>query len=457
MTVTEFRTVANPAIPPTQVGEDSPAARYLAVRRQTERICQPLEIEDYVVQTIPDISPAKWHLAHTSWFFERFLLVPHSPGYREFHPQYNFLFNSYYVTVGARHCRVARGQITRPTVREVYEYRKHIDGHMAAFLDALHGRQSAELKDVIEIGLNHEQQHQELMVTDVKHVYGCNPLYPVYHAREIAEPVGIGPARWVSFEEGVREVGHAGDSFAFDNELPRHKVYVQPFRLADRTVTNGEFIDFIADGGYSTPTLWLSDGAACAAANGWDAPFYWENRDGEWWNFTLNGMRKAHPDEPLVHASYFEADAFARWAGARLPTEQEWEVACEASGPSAEEGNFVEDETFHPVVERAVGSGQWAEKKEPNSPPSPPAAHCPPPTFLGNVWEWTRSQYDAYPGYAPPAGALGEYNGKFMCNQFVLRGGSCATPRAHIRPTYRNFFPPEARWQFSGLRLAKDA
>ena len=434
MTVTEFRTVANPAIPPTRgttTLSDSPAARYLAVRRQTERICAPLEIEDYVVQTIPDISPAKWHLAHTSWFFEQFLLLPHAAGYREYHPQYNFLFNSYYVTVGARHCRVARGQITRPTVREVYAYRAHVDEQMVAFLNGLDDRQMAELSGVFDVGLNHEQQHQELMVTDVKHVYGCNPLYPVYHAREIEPPSGIGPARWVSFPEGVREVGHTGEGFCFDNELPQHKTYVQPFRLADRTVTNGEFIEFIADGGYTTPTLWLSDGAACAAANGWDAPFYWENRDGEWWHFTLNGFRKVNPDEPLVHASFFEADAFARWANARLPTEREWEVACEDLGAAAAAGNFVEDETFHPVAGKTG--------------------------LMGNVWQWTRSQYDAYPGYAPPPGALGEYNGKFMCNQFVLRGGSCATPRSHIRPTYRNFFPPEARWQFSGLRLAKDA
>ena len=454
MTVTEYRAVSQPNLPPTPAprlkiaAESRPAdppaptpdqpdaGRYLAVRRQTERICEPLEVEDYVVQTIPDVSPAKWHLAHTSWFFERFLLVPHLPEYEEKHPLYNYLFNSYYVTVGERHCRVARGQVTRPTVAEVYDYRAHVDAGMARLLATADDATRAAFAEAFEVGLNHEQQHQELIVTDVKHVYACNPIYPVYRDRPEAAPREVGPTTFTTFAEGLREVGHAGDGFAYDNESPRHKHYLRGFALADRLVTNGEFIRFIDDGGYKRPELWLSEGAACIAKNGWDAPFYWERTPDGWHHYTLNGYRRVDPAAPMCHASYFEADAFARWAdtsglcpGARLPTEFEWEAACVESHADPADGTFVDDAAFHPTGGTSL---------------------------FGDVWQWTRSQYEPYPGYRPPAGALGEYNGKFMCNQFVLRGGSVATSRDHVRATYRNFFPPDARWQFSGLRLARD-
>ena len=430
---TTVRTAAA-AITPRRVGDGSLAAEYGAVRAATERLCEPLVPEDYVVQSMDDVSPTKWHLAHTSWFWETFLLVPHAPGYRLFHPEYPYLFNSYYVQAGERHCRAQRGYLSRPTVREVFEYRRHVDEHMTALLER---GAEAELRPLVEIGLNHEQQHQELMLTDIKHVFSVNPLRPVYRERNTS-PTRSAPALdFIAFDGGVREIGHGGGGFAFDNEGPRHKAYVAPFLLANRPVTNGEYLAFLDDGGYLRPELWMSEGWATVQASQWSEPFYWERpRDGAGWRlFTLSGMRDVDPNEPVTHLSWFEADAYARWADARLPTEEEWEVA--ASGIPIG-GNLVEAGTLHPAVADPASATNALMQ------------------MYGDVWEWTRSPYSPYPGYKPVPGALGEYNGKWMVNQFVLRGGSVATPASHIRPTYRNFFAPATTWQFSGVRLARD-
>ena len=420
----------------TDVAEGQAAVwrdRYRAVRRQTERLCDPLVPEDYVVQSMPDVSPTKWHLAHTSWFFETFLLTPHARGYQPFDPHFAYLFNSYYTTVGDRHCRQNRGLLSRPTVEQVYAYRQHVDAAMERFLWKLSPTQLVELGPVIEIGLHHEQQHQELMLTDIKHVFWVNPMRPAYRGRSSEKAAQVPPMRWERFDEGTHWVGHDGNGFAFDNEAPRHRVFLEPFQLSSRLVTNGEYKRFIEDAGYGRPDLWLSMGWAVVQQEQWHAPLYWIKQDGLWLHHTLAGLRPVDDPEPVCHVSYFEADAYARWAGGRLASEFEWEVASQ-SAPL--EGNFVESAHYHPtaLAEERAGVSQ----------------------MFGDVWEWTRSAYLAYPGYHPPAGALGEYNGKFMCNQFVLRGGSCATPRDHIRRTYRNFFPPEARWQFTGIRLARD-
>jgi len=408
--------------------------RFLAVRRQSEALCEPLVAEDYVVQSMPDVSPTKWHLAHTSWFFETFLLLPHATGYRAFDPHFSYLFNSYYVTVGDRHCRQNRGLLSRPTVSQVQAYRRHIDEAMVGFLKGLGPAQQSGLMPVIELGLHHEQQHQELMLTDIKHVFWVNPMRPAYRPRKPAEAGHVPSMRWVNFDEGTYSIGHDGERFAFDNEAPRHRVFLESFRLASRLVTNGEFRQFVDDGGYRRAELWLSLGWAAAQQEQCTAPLYWICQDGRWLNHTLCGLRPVEDDEPVCHVSYFEADAYARWAGARLPTEAEWETASYTTPGT---GNFVENGDYHPVPLRQEREGLCQ--------------------MFGDVWEWTASPYVAYPGYRPAAGALGEYNGKFMCNQFVLRGGSCATPASHIRPTYRNFFPPDARWQFTGFRLARDA
>jgi ergothioneine biosynthesis protein EgtB len=423
---------------PTTFGREHPAlaeslaARYAAVRAATERLCEPLEAEAYQLQPAPEASPAKWHLAHTSWFFETFLLGPHAPGYEPFHPAFAYLFNSYYESVGSRHPRPERGLLSRPTVAEVYRYRAHVDAAMGEWLTA-RGDLPAEAAAVVELGLSHEQQHQELILTDLKLALSRNPLTPVYRPApagpEVAPP---GPADWVRFPGGLVEVGHDGGGFAFDNEGPRHKVYLRPFALASRLVTAGEYRAFVADGGYTRPELWLSDGWAARTAHDWQHPLYW-HRDGDRCRaFTLAGLRDVADGEPVCHVGYYEADAFARWAGARLPTEAEWEVAAAGQNPDA--GHFADDGHYHPRPATDGGLSQ----------------------LFGDCWEWTASPYAAYPGYRPAAGALGEYNGKFMCNQLVLRGGSCASPRGHLRATYRNFFPPEARWQFSGIRLARD-
>lgn len=407
--------------------------RYRAVRALSEHLAEPLATEDYVVQTMVDVSPTKWHLAHVTWFFETFVLREFDKSYRPLNERYAYLFNSYYVQAGERHCRDQRGYLSRPTVAEVYEYRRYVDEAMGEFLEGVSEEIFAEVAPVLEIGLNHEQQHQELLLTDIKHVFSVNPLRPVYRGRKDAPSRSVGSVNWQEFGEGVFQIGHDGHGFAYDNEGPRHRTFIEPFALADRLVTNGEFMAFMSDGGYERPELWLSAGYAWIDENGFTEPFYWERRDGgQWVHFTLGGMQPVDPDEPICHLSYFEADAYARWAGARLPDEREWEVAADRLNV---EGNFVDDGNYRPVADQG-GDGLRQ--------------------MYGDVWEWTRSQYSPYPGYAPLEGAIGEYNGKFMCNQFVLRGGSCATSHSHIRKTYRNFFAPESCWQFTGLRLAKD-
>jgi len=402
------------------------ARRYQTVREATATLTAPLAAEDMAVQPMPDASPTKWHLAHTTWFFETFILTKQgTPNYRPFHPQFEYLFNSYYNTLGPQWYRPHRGLLTRPTVAEILEYRAHVDAGMARLLDS--GTFPAS---VVELGLNHEQQHQELMLTDVKYLLSQNPLRPVYVADgRLPQVRTAGAVSWIEGTPGVQAIGYDGGGFAFDNEYPRHDELIRPFRIANRLVTNAEYLAFMADGGYRRPELWLSDGWTALRDRGWEAPLYWAEQEGAWWSYTLTGFRPLEDAEPVCHVSFYEADAFARWSGARLPTEGEWEVSARER-PSS--GNFVESRRFHPVP-----GGEETQ-------------------FFGDVWEWTASPYLAYPGYRPVEGALGEYNAKFMVNQFVLRGGSCATPASHIRATYRNFFPPDARWQFSGIRLAAD-
>lgn len=407
---------------------------YRRVRHFSEKLCAPLEAEDYVVQSMPDVSPTKWHLAHTSWFFETFLLAEQVPGYTSLHPQYAYLFNSYYNSVGARHCRPRRGLISRPTVRETYVYRRYVDEHMQTFLERCDERKLAQVAPLVTLGIHHEQQHQELMLTDIKHVLACNPLHPVYCERPAAMAQTWPVLEWITYPEGLVMVGYDGNGFCYDNETPRHKQFTQAYQLASRLITNGEYLQFMEDGGYRNPLLWLSSGWATVQAEGWQAPLYWELVDGQWHVMTLAGLQAVNPAEPVCHVSYYEAEAFARWSQARLATEAEWEVAARTVPVT---GNFVESGSYHPMPAEATGTQQPAQ-------------------MYGDVWEWTQSAYLPYPGYKPAAGAVGEYNGKFMCNQFVLRGGSCATSLAHIRPTYRNFFPPEARWQFMGIRLARE-
>jgi ergothioneine biosynthesis protein EgtB len=411
-----------------------PLERHLAVRAATVELCAPLATEDFVVQSMPDASPAKWHLAHTSWFFEEFVLTRAAADYRPYAASYRYLFNSYYNTVGEMHARAARGMLSRPTVAEIMAYRQAVDERLASLLDA--GSLPEELEDVLTLGLEHERQHQELLLTDIKHLFSLNPLLPAYRQLPRRQRARTVPLRYLRFEGGLTPIGHAGKGFCFDNELPRHRALVMPFRLANRPVTNGEYLEFVRAGGYDDARLWLSDGWTLVRRDGWRHPLYWSQSLEE--EFTLTGMQALDPDAPVSHLSYYEADAFARWAGARLPTEFEWELAA---GTVPRTGNFVEQRGWHPQA--AAGPGA-----------DPTGA---PDTLLqmfGDVWEWTQSAYAPYPGYSAPAGALGEYNGKFMVNQLVLRGGSCATPREHIRASYRNFFPPAARWQFSGLRLA---
>lgn len=407
--------------------------RWRAARCLTEALCEPLEPEDTVVQAMPDASPVKWHLAHTSWFFETFVLKPHQPSYRELDPRYAFLFNSYYVGVGDRHRRDERGMITRPTLGETYAYRAHVDRALQSLLEGADEREFETLAPLVTLGTHHEEQHQELILTDLKYLLSRNPVRPAYrpHGREPAGPAA--PLSWIEYASGLREVGFAGEGFCFDNETPRHPEYLAPFALGSRLVTNAEYLEFMEDGGYRRPELWLSDGWATADREGWDAPLYWERGEPDWWTFTLAGMQPIDPAGPVCHVSYYEADAYARWRGARLPTEAEWEVAA---GSCPLEGNFVGSGRLHPSADGGTEDGLRQA--------------------FGDAWEWTGSPYSPYPGFRPLPGALGEYNGKFMCNQFVLRGGSCATPASHIRPTYRNFFAPHCRWQFSGVRLARD-
>jgi ergothioneine biosynthesis protein EgtB len=405
------------------------ASRYRHTRETTELLSAPLSPEDQTVQSMPDVSPTKWHRAHTSWFFETFLLEPRLAGYRPFHPAFGYLFNSYYEGVGARYPRTRRGIVSRPGVTEVAEYRRHVDEAMTRLVA---GGLAIEVADLVELGLHHEQQHQELLLMDIKHVLSCNPLQPAYATLTVAEPTRQTPVRWIEHEGGLVEVGHDGSGFGFDNEAPKHAVHLEPFALAGRAVTCGEWIAFIDDGGYTRPDLWLSDGWATCQADGWDAPLYWSRVVDDWWLFTLGGPQLVDPAEPVCHVSYYEADAFARWSGARLPTESEWETVAARRSAQPIGGNFLDPSVLHPR----------------------PAAGA--ESYFGDVWQWTSSAYSPYPGFQPAPGAVGEYNGKFMVNQYVLRGGSCVTPPDHIRATYRNFFPPSARWAFSGLRLARD-
>ena len=417
---------------PTDAG--TLAAEFQDVRRVTEALCVPLENEDYVIQAMAAASPAKWHLGHVSWFFEAFLLKPDLEGYEVIEPRYQHIFNSYYNSEGPQFSRPDRGTLSRPTVAQVYAYRQHVDDSMLALLEATDPRDLPGLGSLVVLGLNHEQQHQELLMTDLKYNLSVNPLRPPYHEVTIPRGAATQPLGWVDFDGGMCWIGHDGNGFAFDNEWPRHQTYVAPHRLGARLVTNGEYLEFMAAGAYETADHWLSDGWKTVQAQGWKAPLYWEQIDGEWWVQTLSGMQPLDEHGPVAHVSYYEADAYARWRGVRLPTEQEWEHAAEGQPI---EGNFLESGVAHPL---AAPTGQQGLTQ-----------------LYGDLWEWTQSPYSPYPGYRPLKGGVGEYNGKFMVNQMVLRGGSCATPRSHIRPTYRNFFPPDARWQFSGIRLAADA
>jgi ergothioneine biosynthesis protein EgtB len=411
-------------------------ARFHEVRDFTTSLCHDLAPEDCVVQSMPDTSPTKWHLAHTTWFFETFILKKWMPEYRAEIPEYAYLFNSYYNAAGDMHRRDLRGLISRPTVVEARRYRSSVDAKIDNLISNGDRKLFHEIEPILTLGIHHEQQHQELLITDIKHLFAQNPLHPVFRERkiDIVSPK-VSPMLFVDFEETITNIGHEGAGFSYDNEGPRHRALIPAFSLANRAVTNGEYLEFIEAGGYTRSEFWLSLGWMTLNEQRWQAPLYWIKRDDTWSNFTLTGLRPVDENEPVTHVSYFEADAYANWAGARLPTEFEWEHAA-AEIPI--EGNFVETETFHPAVCRSSGQDRQLAQ------------------MFGDVWEWTRSAYSPYPGYRAAPGALGEYNGKFMCNQYVLRGGSCATSRTHIRKTYRNFFQPEKRWQFTGIRLARD-
>ncbi len=441
--------------------EMSLTERYRQVRCFSEALCAPLETEDYGVQSMADVSPPKWHLGHVSWFFETFLLVPHLPGYELFHPKFGYLFNSYYEAVGERHPRPQRGLLSRPTVAEVYRYRAYVDGAMERLLNQR--GQEREIAALVVLGLHHEQQHQELLVTDIKHILAINPLRPVYREdlgredlgrEDLHDPVGASIPRppaleFVNIEAGIVEMGRdvSGlearfEDFAFDNEGPKHKVYVGEFAIANRLVTNREYLEFIEAGGYRQPQHWLSEGWGTILKQQWEAPLYWEKINDEWHVMTLGGLQPLNLDEPVCHVSLYEADAYASWAEKRLPTEAEWELVAqqqwsEQANELRDTGNWVEQDCLHPQAFQGNQSGTCIHQ------------------LFGDVWEWTQSAYLPYPGFQVAEGAIGEYNGKFMCGQRVLRGGSCATSVSHIRPTYRNFFPPSTRWQFSGIRLAR--
>ncbi len=412
--------------------------RFEAVRRESEALTANLTPEDQSIQSMPDVSPTKWHLAHTTWFFETFILTRFDPGYRAFDPAFAYLFNSYYEAVGPRHPRAERGLLSRPTVDVVAAYRDHVGAAMTRFAEEASEDAWREAAPLLELGVHHEQQHQELILMDIKHVFSINPLLPAYQAPRLHVRTSSPELDWVEFPGGLVEIGHRGSAFAFDNETPHHKVWLEPFRLATRPVSCGDYLAFIEDGGYQRPEFWLSDGWATIRQQDWEAPLYWCHEDGEWSIFTLSGRCRLNPFEPLCHVSFYEADAFAKWAGKRLPTEAEWEIA--AAGLPVK-GNFADSRHFHP---RAESAAQPAEGE--------PALR----QMFGDVWEWTATPYISYPRFRAAAGAVGEYNGKFMCNQMVLRGGAAVTPAGHVRATYRNFFPPSARWAFAGLRLAED-
>ena len=414
---------------------------FQTVRAQSEALVKPLSAEDCQLQSMPDASPAKWHLAHLTWFFETFILERFETGFKPFDAGFRVLFNSYYNGVGDKYPRPQRGLISRPTLDEVLAYRAEVDQRVLALLDGMEaGPAREELSTLVTLGLHHEQQHQELLLTDIKHALSFNPARPGYARQWPLAGISPQPLRWTGHEGGLVEHGFdisSDGAFAFDNETPRHKAYIAPFEIGSRPVTNGEMLAFMDDGGYRRPELWLSMGWDWVERTQAEMPLYWQTRPdgGGYRNFTLQGDVQVDPHTPVCHLSYFEADAYARWAGARLPTEFEWELA--ARGVSSTQGNFVESAAYHPIPQQQSSPGALAQ-------------------MFGDVWEWTQSNYNAYPGYKPWEGLVGEYNGKFMCNQFVLRGGSCATPQSHIRASYRNFFPPDAQWQFSGLRLARD-
>ncbi len=413
---------------------------YSGVRERTQSLVAGLSAEDMLVQTMADVSPTKWHLAHTTWFWETFLLRDNLAGYQEFSSEYNYLFNSYYDGIGDRHDRAERGVLSRPSLDDVLAYRAHVDAGMTCLLGVDQDIEKTSLGSLVQLGLAHEEQHQELILTDIKHVLSRHPFAPAaFPALPARAAPGSGAPGWVEFDGGIVEIGAEAAGFHFDNEGPRHQAILTPFALADRLATNRDYADFIADGGYDTATLWLSDGWAHLQSNGWRAPLYWREGETGWDEFTLHGQHPLDPDGPVIHLSYYEASAFAEWSGARLPDEGEWEFAA-LTAARACDGRFAEPGlSAHPGVTPASKSSVSGLRQ-----------------MYGDAWEWTRSAYSAYPRYRPAEGAVGEYNGKFMCGQFVLRGGSCATAPDHVRPTYRNFFPPEARWQFSGVRLARD-
>ena len=412
------------------------------VRQTTQNLCQPLCTEDYVIQSMPDVSPPKWHLGHTTWFFERIILERFAENHQTYHPQYYFVFNSYYQSFGQRVARDIRGTLSRPTVEEVYGYRSCVDEKLKALIGTIGRQRYAEFADLVELGLHHEQQHQELLVTDVKHILATNPLQPVYlplEGHQTPKSASQSAPHLLEIEGGLFEMGAPDRGFAWDNERPRHKTWLSAYGLMDRLVTCGEYLEFINDGGYRDPLLWHSDGWDTAAENDWQGPLYWKRRNGDWQIVTLSGSRPLDTEEPVAHVSFYEAAAYARWAEKRLPTEAEWERAA-LLGESSLEGNFLENGHYHPVPGVCGAARDRAGLFQ----------------MFGDVWEWTGSAYLPYPGYQQDRGPLGEYNGKFMSNQMILRGGSCATPRSHIRPSYRNFFPCDKRWQFTGIRLAKD-
>ena len=402
--------------------------RFKQTRAQTKFLCETLEVEDFVVQPVVDVSPLKWHLGHTTWFFENFILAAHFKDYKPFHPKFNYLFNSYYVAAGERWTRANRGQLTRPTVKEIFRYREYVEEHMISFMDG--NDLELDLLKVIELGINHEQQHQELFLYDIKRILGDNPLNPVFRNSTKPKAKKSSP-EWLPVKEGTYSIGYEGDGFHFDNEEGLHKVFLHEYEISSMLVTNGEYLEFMNAGGYESFQFWLQEAWDWVQEEEVRSPRYWAQEEGEWWHYTLGGYEKIDLDDPVSHVSYYEADAYARWKGVRLPTEQEWEVACKRYGPdNCNTSNFVESSSFKPVQSEDYG-------------------------FLGNLWEWTSSPYVAYPFFKVAEGALGEYNGKFMVNQLVLRGGSFGTPEEHIRSTYRNFFHPHLRWLFSGIRLAK--
>jgi ergothioneine biosynthesis protein EgtB len=403
--------------------EHQQAREFEQVRQRSVHLAEPLSSEDCCAQSMPDASPVKWHLAHTTWFFETFILEPREADWRPFHPAFRMLFNSYYNGVGDKHPRAQRGLLTRPGFDEVLAWRRDVDARIARLLQE--APDDAGLADLVELGMQHEQQHQELILTDLKHLLAQNPLYPAYLDSALPESCPAGALVWLDFDGGLAEIGHRGKGFCFDNELPRHQQYVAPFELASRLVTNGEYLEFVEAGGYRDPGLWLSEGWDRVCSGEIAQPLYWRERDGRWLEFTLHGLQPVDPARPVTHVSLYEADAYARWRGARLPTEAEWEFAARDVAIACGD--------LHP---RAAGSDGLTQ-------------------MFGECWQWTGSSYAPYPGYAPAAGALGEYNGKFMVNQYVLRGSSCATPHGHARTSYRNFFPAGARWQFTGIRLAR--